>query len=561
MKDLTDAAVEWIASDPDAGDRQELGALVDRVHAGDVAAAADLADRFTGPLEFGTAGLRGRMGAGPNRMNTAVVTTATAGLCAFLKANLPGGAHLVVGYDARHRSAAFAKTVAGVATAAGVRVLLLPRPLPTPVLAFALLRLRADAGVNITASHNPAADNGYKVYLGERVDPEGGGAQLTSPFDRRIYAAIRDVGPASTVPVAASGWEVVGPDIVAAYVAAAAALVPSGPKDLRIALTAMHGVGADTALKALTAAGFTEVAMVASQTEPDPDFPTTPFPNPEEDGALDQAIATAREVDAELVIALDPDADRCAVAIPDSARPSGWRQLSGDQIGCLLGEQAAGEHAGDPQAVLARSFASSSTLDDIAGAHGLRSVETLTGFKWIVRPHGLVYGYEEAIGYCVAPGVVRDKDGITAALKVCELAARLRQSGRTLDDALTDLCVTHGLHETSPLTVRVEDLSLIRRGMVNLRAAPPAELAGAPVIEFADLRDGRGGLGPTDAVLIVTARRDKVVVRPSGTEPKLKCYLEVVEPVAGPRDLPAARAAAAVRLEAIKTELRRVLGI
>lgn len=561
MEDLTHAAVEWMETDPDIGDRHELAALVERVRAGEVVAAADLADRFTGPLEFGTAGLRGRMGAGPNRMNTAVVTTATAGLCVVLRKDLADTPHLVVGYDARHRSAALAKTVARVATAAGVRVSLLPGPLPTPVLAFALLRLGADAGVNITASHNPPADNGYKVYLGERMDPEGGGAQLTSPFDQRIFAAIRGVGPAATVPVSESGWEVLGLDIVAAYIASAAALVRPGPKDLRIALTAMHGVGAHTALKALTAAGFSDVALVARQAEPDPDFPTTPFPNPEEDGALDLAIATAREVDAELVIALDPDADRCAVALPDATQPVGWRQLSGDQVGSLLGEQAAIEHEGNLESVLARSIASGSMLAKVAAAHGLRAVETLTGFKWIVRRPEVVYGYEEAIGYCVAPKVVRDKDGITAALKVCELAARLKASGRTLDDALTDLCVKYGLHETSPLTVRVDDLSLIRRGMANLRAAPIAELAGSAVTDYADLRGGWGGLAPTDAIRMVTARRDKVVIRPSGTEPKLKCYLEVVEPVAGPGDLPAARAAAAVRLERIKTELRRVLEI
>jgi phosphomannomutase len=323
----------------------------------------------------------------------------------------------------------------------------------------------------------------------------------------------------------------------------------------------MHGVGASTARRVFSGAGFTDLHLVAEQCTPDPDFPTVAFPNPEEAGALDLAIATGARVGADLIVALDPDADRCSVALPDAAQPSGWRQLTGDELGALLGDQAAAEHRGDPRAVLSRSIVSGTLLGKIAAAHGVGSAETLTGFKWISRAPGLVFGYEEAIGYCVDPASVRDKDGITAGLKSAVLAARLKAAGRTLDDALADLAVAHGLHHTAPLTFRVADVSLIARGMANLRANPPVVLAGSPVNQWADLATGWNGLPPTDGVLFSTARADRVVVRPSGTEPKLKCYLEVVEPVAALSALPDAQEAARVRTEAIKNELRAILRI
>lgn len=558
MTDLFTTVADWMSVDPDASDRASVGELLAAARAGGVAATAELTDAFSGRLAFGTAGLRGRMGGGPNRMNTAVVTTATAGLAAYLRGRLPDGYHVVIGYDGRHRSADFARTAAGVVVAAGGRVSLLPRMLPTPVLAFALLHLGADAGVMVTASHNPAPDNGYKVYLGGRLS-DAGGAQIVPPADAEIFAAIEASGPAAGIPVAPAGWQVVAEDVVDAYVGTAASLVAGTPTGIRIALTAMHGVGSEVAQRVFTAAGFTDVHPVEAQARPDPDFPTVSFPNPEEPGALDLAVETAQRVGADLVVALDPDADRCAVAIPDAV--TGWRQLTGDELGALLGDQAAGEHEGDASAVLSRSIVSSSLLGRIAAAHGVSSAETLTGFKWISRAPGIVFGYEEAIGYCVNPEFVRDKDGITAGLKAASLAAALAASGRTLDDALDGLAVAHGLHLTAPLTFRVNDVALIARGLANLRSAPPAELAGSPVVDYADLATGWNGLPATDGVRLATAAGDRVLVRPSGTEPKLKCYLEAVEPVFGSADLARARAAAHARLDAISGELRAILQI
>lgn len=559
MNSVLERARQWAAADPDDRDREELTALIAQADVGDESAVAQIADRMNGTLMFGTAGLRGAIGAGPNRMNTAVVTTATAGLCAILAQDLGRGFHVVVGYDARHRSDEFARTVSGVAVAAGGRVSLLPSALPTPLLAFALNALDADAGVMITASHNPPADNGYKVYLGARMsEPGGAGAQIVPPMDARIFAAILAAGQASDVPVADDGWEVLSGGIVDDYVATTSGLVGGGGASLKVALTAMHGVGAATALRTLAAAGFDDVVPVTEQIDPDPDFPTVAFPNPEEPGALDLAMATARRVQAEIIVALDPDADRCSIAIPED---EDWRQLGGDELGALLGEQAARAHEGEAGATLARSIVSSSLLGRIADSHGVRSVETLTGFKWIARAPGLVFGFEEAIGYCVNPAKVRDKDGISAAVKACELASRLKAEGRSLADMLASLAVLHGLHATSPLTFRVEDLSLIGQALDRLRGQPPTTLAGSKVVSYVDLADGYLGLPPTDGIRIATEAADRVVVRPSGTEPKLKCYLEVVMPVASAEQLPAVRQAARRRLDLIKGELREVLGL
>lgn len=559
MQQVFDEARAWIAADPDARDRAELSRLVNAGEQGDAAAASELADRMAGLLTFGTAGLRGRMGAGPNRMNTAVVALATAGLCAVLADDLGSGFHLVVGYDARHRSDEFAATVAGVAVAAGGRVSMLPEPLPTPLLAYAVAAMDADAGVMVTASHNPRDDNGYKVYLGARMsEPGGAGAQIVPPMDARIFDAISAAGLASEICIAASGWKVVGRRLVDDYVAATASLIAGEPAPLRIVLTAMHGVGAATAVRTLLASGFADVTPVAEQCDPDPDFPTVEFPNPEEPGALDLAIATATRVGADVIIALDPDADRCSVAIPDG---DSWRQLTGDEVGAVLGEQAAAAHSGDASDALARSIVSSSLLGKIAASHGLRSVETLTGFKWIARVPGLVFGYEEALGYCVNPAVVRDKDGVSAAVKVCELASKLGTKGRGLGDLLDDLALAHGLHATSPLTFRVDDLSSIGQALQRLLRDPPAALGGASVTAFDDLADGFEGLPPTEGVRIETEAGDRVVVRPSGTEPKLKCYLQVVIPVGSTEQLADAKASARRRLDLIKQELRSALGL
>ncbi|WP_461030605.1 phospho-sugar mutase, partial [Streptomyces sparsus] len=401
-----------------------------------------------------------------------------------------------------------------------LRAALLPRPLPTPVLAFAIRHLGAVAGVMVTASHNPPQDNGYKVYLGS-------GSQIVPPADTDIAAQIAAIGSLTDVPRAESGWEVLGEDLVEAYLERAVTVLTDGtPRDLRVVHTALHGVGGDTLAAAFTRAGFPAPVPVAEQAEPDPDFPTVAFPNPEEPGAMDLAFATARRAEPDLVIANDPDADRCAVAVPDPGSETGWRMLHADEVGALLAAHLVSRGA---RGTFAESIVSSSLLGRIADAAGLGYEETLTGFKWIARVPGLAYGYEEALGYCVDPEGVRDKDGVTAALLVAELAAVHKAAGGTLTGLLDELAVAHGLHATGQLSVRVSDLSVIGTAMRRLREHPPVELAGLTVESAEDLALGTDALPPTDGLRYrlggeLTAR---VIVRPSGTEPKLKCYLEV----------------------------------
>ncbi|MEE6259597.1 phospho-sugar mutase [Plantactinospora sonchi] len=548
LDDLRARTQAWIDDDPDPATRDDLRQLLDRLPA----STAELADRFAGPLTFGTAGLRGPLRAGPNGMNLAVVTQAAAGLVSWLAArDTPGP--LVIGYDARHGSQAFAERTAQVATAAGRRALLLPRPLPTPVLAYAVRALGAVAGVMVTASHNPPQDNGYKVYLGTELGgARGGGAQIVPPADAEIEEAIRSVGPLAAVPLGPAG-EVLGDDVTAEYVRAAAAVVaPDGPRDLTIAYTPLHGVGAAVLTSVFARAGFKLPGVVPEQAEPHPDFPTVPFPNPEEPGATDRLLALARTIDADLAIANDPDADRCAVAVPDPVR--GWRMLHGDEVGVLLADQLIRRGRGG---LYATTIVSSSLLGALCEARGVPYAETLTGFKWIVRAESgdaeLTYGYEEALGYCVAPGHVRDKDGITAALTVAELAATLKAQGRTLADRLDELAAEFGVHLTDQLSVRVDDLSEIGTTMTYIRTRTPATLLDEPVTSVEDL-------APEADVLILRTENARVVIRPSGTEPKLKAYLEVVEPVVD-GDLPAARERAAASVRALRTETAAALGI
>jgi len=538
----------WIADDPSPADRAELSVLLER--ADEPAVLADLADRFSGPLEFGTAGLRGVVGAGEHRMNRAVVQRAAAGLGAWLTARF-GNPRVVIGLDARHGSREFADDSAAVLTAAGCEVLLLPGPLPTPVLAFAVRHLDADAGVMVTASHNPARDNGYKVYLGGRAStPEGRGVQIVPPVDAEIAAEIAAVGTLADLPRAASGWTVLGPDLVADYLAAITRAVPASPgRDPRIVVTALHGVGGTLLLEALRRNGFADVHSVPEQAEPDPDFPTVPFPNPEEAGALDRAVALATELGADVVLAVDPDADRCCVALPG---PDGWSPLSGDDLGRVLGDELAA-----PGAVLACSVVSSQALQRIAVRHGATFASALTGFKWIARVPGLRFGFEEAIGYCVAPDVVRDKDGISASLLAAGIVRRELAAERTVHDVLADLDRLDGVHLTAPVTIRVEDLSVIPATMARLRAEPPSTLAGSAVVAVEDLAHGLDDLPPTDGLRFRTTDGTRVVVRPSGTEPKLKCYCEVVVPVG--EDLEASRLVARTRLVAVLAEMRAVL--
>ncbi|MER5259205.1 phospho-sugar mutase [Streptomyces sp. NPDC002855] len=543
--ELIARAQAWLAEDPDPDTRDELAKLID---GGDT---EELAARFGGTLQFGTAGLRGELGAGPMRMNRSVVIRAAAGLAAYLKSKNQTDGPVVIGYDARYKSEDFARDTAAVMTGAGLKAAVLPRPLPTPVLAFAIRHLGAVAGVEVTASHNPPRDNGYKVYLGD-------GSQIVPPADAEIAAQIDAIASLHDVPRPDSGWETLSDDVLNAYLARTdAVLAPGSPRTARTVYTAMHGVGKDTLLAAFDRAGFPAPVLVAEQAEPDPDFPTVAFPNPEEPGAMDLSFAKAREVDPDLIIANDPDADRCAAAVKDGTDPADWRMLRGDEVGALLAAHLVRRGA---RGTFAESIVSSSLLGRIAEKAGLPYEETLTGFKWIARVDGLRYGYEEALGYCVDPEGVRDKDGITAALLLTELASELKEQGRTLLDLLDDLAVEHGLHATDQLSVRVEDLSLIADAMRRLRELPPTELAGLPVTKAEDLTQGTEKLPPTDG-LRYTLDGARVIVRPSGTEPKLKCYLEVVVPVATKADLPAARARATDLLGAIKNDLSAAAGI
>ncbi|MFH8291639.1 phospho-sugar mutase [Streptomyces sp. NPDC018059] len=542
--ELIARAQAWLAEDPDPETREELAKLIDAED------TAELTARFAGTLQFGTAGLRGELGAGPMRMNRSVVIRAAAGLAAYLKAKGRTDGLVVIGYDARHKSADFARDTAAVMTGAGLRAAVLPRPLPTPVLAFAIRHLGAVAGVEVTASHNPPRDNGYKVYLGD-------GSQIVPPADAEIAAEIAAVASLHDVPRPEAGWETLDEAVLEAYLARTdAVLAPESPRTARVVYTAMHGVGKDTLLAAFDRAGFPAPTLVAEQAEPDPDFPTVAFPNPEEPGAMDLAFATAARTTPapDLIIANDPDADRCAAAVKDGAD---WRMLRGDEVGALLAAHLVRRGA---RGTFAESIVSSSLLGRIAEKAGLPYEETLTGFKWIARVDGLRYGYEEALGYCVDPEGVRDKDGITAALLLTELASELKERGRTFLDLLDDLALEHGLHATDQLSVRVEDLSLIADAMRRLREQPPTELAGLPVTKAEDLTRGTDTLPPTDG-LRYTLDGARVIVRPSGTEPKLKCYLEVVVPVAGRADLPAARARATDLLAAIKRDLSAAAGI
>ncbi len=535
----------WVDDDPDADTRAELADLLHRAQS-DHAAQDELADRFAGRLEFGTAGLRGAIGGGPNRMNRAMVIRAAAGLSTYLVDHGDVGM-VAIGYDARTKSDRFAADTGEVLTAAGLTATLLPRPLPTPVLAYAVRHLGCLAGVMVTASHNPPQDNGYKVYLGD-------GSQIVPPVDAEISAAIDAVESVASVPRSA-GTAVAPEGLVDDYIADIAGVVaPGSSRGLRLVYTPLHGVGAETALAALARAGFSPPDVVAEQRDPDPRFPTVAFPNPEEPGALDLALQLAEIENADLVIANDPDADRCAVAVPT---PAGWRRLSGDELGILLGNHLLRRGA---SGVFATTIVSSSLLGKMATAHGVPYVETLTGFKWLGRVDGLAYGYEEALGYCVAPELVRDKDGISAMLLAAELAAELRSAGSSLLDRLDDIAAEYGLHATSQVSVRVDDLGRIDAAMAGLRKKPPTSLGDAAVEQVDDLAEGVSGLPPTEGLRFRLTEGGRVVIRPSGTEPKVKCYLEVVTDVRG-GDVQQARDWAADRLEAMRKDVRAALSL
>ena len=559
--DLRERVSAWIADDPDETDRAELTALLADTSA---EAAAELADRFAGRLEFGTAGLRGAVGAGPGRMNRAVVRATSAALAGWLIDRDPAGAHdgVVIGCDARHRSDQFAGEAASVLAGAGIRVHLLPPRQPTPLLAFAVRHLSAAAGVMITASHNPPADNGYKLYLRD-------GAQIVPPADAEIQAAISQLGPLGQIPVAGQDSPLItrhGDEVAQAYLDAVCGISPA-PRSaawLRFVYTPLHGVAGGLAMRAFSQAGFPAPDVVAAQAEPDPAFPTVAFPNPEEPGALDLAIELGRRTSADLVIANDPDGDRLAVAVPEDDARRSWRTLTGDQVGALLGayvlrQREAGRPEEPPEELVVSTIVSSTMLSRIAAAAGARYAETLTGFKWIMRAGdsrpGLrfAFGYEEALGYAVTD-LVRDKDGIGAALALLGLAAVARSVGESLLDAYDGLEVIHGVHATAQVTVATTGPVGV---MARLRAQPPDQLAGQPVTAIEDLTGGTGEL-PSADVLTYRLAAGRVVIRPSGTEPKIKAYLEVVEPVTDGR-LAIARARAAERMEPLRAAVSDLL--
>jgi len=545
---LLDTARAWLAEDPDPVTAAELSALIERAEAGDTDAADELADAFDGTLQFGTAGLRGRLGPGSNRMNRIVVARAAAGLAAYLVAI--GGTSVVIGYDARRNSDVFARDTARIMSGTGITAMVLPSALPTPVLAFAIRELGCDAGVMVTASHNPPDDNGYKVYLGD-------GSQIVPPADSEIAACIAAVGPLASIPHS-DDYRILDNAVLDAYVARAVSLLGDGPREVSAVYTAMHGVGGEVFMRAVAGAGFAAPTKVAAQFAPDGRFPTVNFPNPEEPGAMDLALADARAQGADVIIANDPDADRSAAGIRTA---EDYRMLTGDEVGALLGWWIVerGRRAGSPaQGVYAQSIVSGTLLERIASDAGLGYAATLTGFKWISKVPDLRFGYEEALGYCCDPEAVKDKDGITASLLMLEMVAALKAEGRGVQDVLDNLARTFGLYATSQLSVRVSDIDLIADAMARLRADPPTSLGGRDVIRMDDLEKGADGLPPTDG-LRFTLKDARVIIRPSGTEPKLKCYLQVVVPVTG--DIASARTTAQSELDAVRASVAEALAL
>ncbi|WP_378148643.1 phospho-sugar mutase [Cnuibacter sp. UC19_7] len=546
-----------MAQDPDEETRAELSAILDGVGTNDPDAVAALRSRFGSRLGFGTAGLRGEVAAGPNRMNRVLVSQAAAGLATYLLDRAAPGVRpsVVIGYDGRRKSDVFARDTAEIMAGAGVRAVLLPRLLPTPLVAYAVRELGVSAGVMVTASHNPPRDNGYKVYLGG--DDEG--SQIVPPADADIASHIERFarfGNVLELP-RSSDYEIADEALIERYVEATARVASGDPASrgpLRVVYTAMHGVGWETLSRVLTEAGFEQPVLVDEQIAPDSAFPTVVFPNPEEVGALDLAYAYARESGADLILANDPDADRLGVAIPDRAAPSGFRRLTGNEVGQLLGWRAAerAAAAGVVDGMLSCSIVSSPGLRAVAEEYGLGFVEALTGFKWISRVPSLVFGYEEALGYLVNPETVRDKDGISAALAVLDLASTLASEGRTLADRLDDFAERFGAFGSSQISLRVTDLSRIRELMAELRATPPTDLGGFPVTSMEDLAAAAGDAPTTDALRFDLGSA-RVMVRPSGTEPKLKVY---VDAWSAEGDLVARKTAVAEALLRLEADLR-----
>ena len=505
----------WIADDPDPITASQLQQWLDTSN------EAELRTSFNGFLQFGTAGLRGPNRPGPSGMNRAVVGRTAAGIVAYMRErNLTS---VVIGRDARYGSEDYTFETAEIMSGAGMKVFVLPRPLPTPVLAFATNELGCDVGIMVTASHNPPQDNGYKVYLGGTVDGiEYRGSQIVSPTDVSIALNIDEITSLNSQP-RGKEWTVLGEEIIDKYIACTASLATNSGT-LKIVYTAMHGVGTETLQRVFHTAGYPSPILVDAQAEPDPDFPTVAFPNPEEPGAIDLALETARTFNADLVIANDPDADRCAAAVKDPE--TGWRMLRGDELGAILGESIARK---SNSGIFANSIVSSSILKKIAEHYTLEFKETLTGFKWLAKIKGLTFGYEEALGYAVDAKTVNDKDGISAAITLAQIATDLAADGKTLLDLLDEIWARHGFHATEQISIRLSDLSKVGVILGGLRNNPPKNIAGRAVTSIDDLAAPTDGLPPTDGLRIWLDGGVRIIIRPSGTEAKMKCYIEVIE--------------------------------
>jgi len=523
---LREEIIAWIADDPDPDTATELLKYLDENN------LFELNRAFQGFLQFGTAGLRGRLGPGPSQMNRAVVARVAAGIALYMRDRQLNS--VVIGRDARYGSEDFANDSAEIFAGMGFDVYLLPRPLPTPVLAFTLKELNLDAGIMVTASHNPASDNGYKVYLGKTVDQiKYNGSQIISPSDLEISAEIAKIKSVREL-TRLKNFKIVDESIIRRYIHKTASLVKK-PGEIKVVYTAMHGVGSETLQSVFRAAGFAQPILVDSQNQPDPDFPTVQFPNPEEPGAMDLAITAGRDWDADIVLANDPDADRCAVAIKDDGS---WRILRGDEIGFILGRYLAENFPPTPgnKRVFANSIVSSSLLARIAESYGIDFKETLTGFKWLAKVDQLTFGYEEALGYAVAPDCVNDKDGISTALLLTDLASHLKARGESISTYLDEIWNRYGFYGTSQISIRLRDLTVIDKVLDFFLTTPPLELAGFSIESIENLVKPRGDLPATEGIRIFLASQGvessaikvRLIIRPSGTEPKIKCYLEVV---------------------------------
>lgn len=568
---LVTRVTQWIATDPDPHTRAEARALLQRAESGDAAARRELSDAFTGRLEFGTAGLRAELGAGPRRMNRVVVSQTSAGFAEFLLRRAQLGAtssppSIVIGYDGRVNSEVFARDVAEVMSGAGVRAILLPEPLPTPVTAFAVRHLAVSAGVMITASHNPPRDNGYKVYLGDA----DAGSQIAPPTDAEIAALIEHAAQTVATEIPRSdAYERAGSDIADAYVAATADAIrdgraPTPDSDAPVVVyTALHGVGSTTAQRVFREAGLPPVISVAAQDLPDGSFPTVAFPNPEEAGALDLACETARAHEADLIIANDPDADRLAIAAPHPESPSGYRRLTGNELGLLLGWRAAERARRDalargsaPSGTLANTIVSSPALGAVARAYGLEHVETLSGFKWVSRVPNLVFGFEEALGYLTHPRVVRDKDGISAAADALAMVCELRAASRTIWDLLDEASERFGHYASSQVVLRLDSPADVASLAERVRARPPVGFDGIAVNRVRDFLVPGHSVVPANVLAYDLEGGSRVMIRPSGTEPKLKAYLDARTDTGTPQER---RTSAEALLERIEGALRRYL--